>query len=108
MHQFSGKQQHLRLGAEGVEEFARAGKGVDRGDDLLDLAQAEAVLLQDAEAPAHELVVVGLVARRAAELGNAARLRERDPDFGHEDALDIQADNVHFFFFPLFAQAGIV
>ena len=89
------QEDHLRLGAERVEEVLRAGERVDAGDHLPDAAQAEAVLAQDAEPEAHELAVVGLVAGGAAQFGEADRVGERDPDFGDEDALDVEADDVH-------------
>jgi len=47
--------------------------------------------VQDLQPPAHELVVVRLVARRAAQLGDAGLLGDRDPDLGREHALHVQA-----------------
>ena len=61
------------------------------------LRQAEAVLLQNTETPAHELVIIRLVARGARQLGNAALAGKFDPNFGDEHALHIKAGNIHVY-----------
>ena len=81
--------------AQLVQEFLCARQRVDLGDGLLDFLQAEAVLTQNAEAPVHELGVIRLVPGGAAELGDAADLRKRDPDFRDKDALKVKADHIH-------------
>ena len=53
------------------------------------------MLVKDAQAESHELVVVRLVARSALELFDAGRLGERNPDFRNEHAFQVKADNVH-------------
>jgi len=53
------------------------------------------VLREQADAQLHQTVVVGLVARRAGELGDAGALRELDPDFGDEHAFEVEADHLH-------------
>ena len=84
-----GQDDDLGLFAERVEELLRAFEGLDGGDDLLDLFQAETVLFQQVDAVFHELVVVRLIAGGALELGDAGGLRERDPDLRDDDALHI-------------------
>ena len=85
----------LRERAQLVEELAGAGQRLERGDDLLDVLDPQAVLAQDVDAVLHELVVVGLVAGGALELGDASSLGELDPDLGREHAFHIQAGDVH-------------
>ena len=51
---------------------------------------AEPVALEQVEAVAHQDVVVGLVAGRAAQLLDAGALGDGDPDLGEQDALDVQ------------------
>jgi hypothetical protein len=48
------------------------------------------VPVEDREPRLHQLVVVGLVARGAAQLRDAGALGDVDPDFGHEYALEIE------------------
>ena len=89
------EEDHLRLGAEGVEERLRPRQGVDAGDRLPDAREAEPAFAQDAEAEPHELAVVRLVARRAPQFRHAHGVGERDPDFGDEDAFDVETHDVH-------------
>ena len=53
------------------------------------------VLREEVEAETHELVVVGLVARGTVEFGNSGHFGEGDPDFGDEDAFEVEAEHVH-------------
>ncbi len=53
------------------------------------------MLVQQVEAVAHQLVVVGFVARGARERLDSGLLGERDPDFGDEDPFEVEADDVH-------------
>jgi ATP-dependent 26S proteasome regulatory subunit len=78
-----------------VEEVARAGHRPHAADHGLDVGELQPVLAQQADAVAHQLVVVGLVARGAAELGDAGALGERDPDLGDEHAFEVEADDLH-------------
>jgi two-component system response regulator QseB len=55
----------------------------------------EPVFGEDGEAVLHQLVVVRLVAGRAAKLRNAGARGEFDPDFGDEDAFKVEADDLH-------------
>ena len=82
-------------GSELIQKLLRARQGVDGGDHVLDLLEAEAVFLQNAETPAHELVVIGFIACGAAKLGDAACLRKGDPDLGDQYALQIKACDIH-------------
>ena len=89
-------QDHsLHFCAQRIQEFPGAGKRIDLGDHLLHFPQAEAVLFQCGDTPAHELVIVGFVSRGAAQFGNAAFFRKGDPDLRRKDAFHIQAYNVH-------------
>jgi hypothetical protein len=90
-----GEDDDLVILAQLVEEGARARHRAHFGDHLLDVRQAELVLAQDVQAVLHQLVVVRLVARRAAQLGNAGALGEFDPDFGDEDTFEVEADDLH-------------
>ena len=45
--------------------------------------------------PAHQLVVVGLVARGAAQLGDAGALGDVDPDLGDEHAFEVETRDDH-------------
>ncbi|MBM4247344.1 MAG: transporter substrate-binding domain-containing protein, partial [Deltaproteobacteria bacterium] len=49
------------------------------------------MLVEDLDPAAHELVVVGLVARRAAQRPDAGLLRDVDPDLGNEDPFEVEA-----------------
>ena len=84
--------------AQRIEEFAGALHWANRGDYILNLGQAKSMFAQDVQTEVHELIVVGLVARRSLKLGNAARLGERDPNLG--DTFQIQANHVHRTSFP--------
>ena len=56
---------------------------------------AEPVLVEDLQAAAHQDVVIGLVAGRAAQRVDARALGDVDPDLGHEHALEIQTRDNH-------------
>ena len=79
--------------AELVEELLGAGQGLHRADDLVDVGQLETVLVEDFEPPAHELVVVRLVAGRAPEGIDSGLLGKGDPHLGDEDSFEIEADD---------------
>ena len=61
----------------------------------LPVALAQAVPGQRPDAPAHQLVVVGLVARGARELLDPGFSRDGHPDLGDENPFQAEADNVH-------------
>ena len=86
---------HLGLRAQVVQELLGAGNGLDVGDDFLDLRQAHAVTAQHVQAELHELVVVGLIARGAHQVGDACLLRERDPDLRCQHAFQVQTYDIH-------------
>jgi len=86
-----GEDDDLRAVAQPAEEPCRSGHRPHSLDDALDLAEGDALLVEDAEAVAHELVVVGLVARRPAERFDAGALGDVDPDLRNEDAFEIEA-----------------
>ena len=89
------EDDHLGHGAQLIQKLLGPGQGVDLGDGGLDLLQTQSVLLQDAQTPAHELVVVGLIPGGALELRDAALFRKGDPDFGDQNALHIQTYDIH-------------
>jgi hypothetical protein len=74
-----------------TQALQRAVERLHGADHRLDVRQPEPVLVEDCEAPAHQLVVVGLVARRAAQRRDARALGDVDPDLGHENALQVEA-----------------
>ncbi len=82
-------------GPQGVEEILGAGFGAHLGDDLLDVGQAQLVLLEQIQAVLHQLVVVGLVAGGATQFGDAGARREFDPDFRDEDTFEVETDELH-------------
>ena len=89
-------QNHdLGKAPELVEELLCARHRINRRDGLLNLLEPEAVLLQNVNAVAHQLVVVRLVPCCAAKFRDARSLRKRNPDFGNQHALQIQANNIH-------------
>ena len=85
-----GEQHDLCPGPQLVEELGRARQRRQLGDDLGDRRHAEPVALEQVEAVPHQDVVVGLVARRAAQLLDAGALGDGDPDLGQQDALDVE------------------
>ena len=89
------QDEDLIARAQVVEEFACAGQRPHALDHALDVCEREAVLREQLDAKAHQPVVVGLVARRARQLGNARPARELDPDLGNENAFQIEANHLH-------------
>jgi hypothetical protein len=90
-----GQDHHLVVLAQRVEETARTVHRPHRGDDLLDLRQAQAVLGKDAEAVLHQRVVVRLVTGGTTERRDTGAFGEFDPDFGNEDTFEIETDDFH-------------
>ena len=90
-----GEDDDLVVAAQGVEEILGAGHRAHVGNHLLDVGQAELVLLQQVQPVLHQLVVIRLVARGAAQFGNAGALGEFDPDFGDEHAFEVETDELH-------------
>lgn len=90
------EDDHLGLLPQGIQELPGTGQGVDGGDDLLDLLQSQAVLLQNAQPPVHQLVVIRLIPGGALQLRNPAGLCKGDPDLRDQHAFHIQTDCVHF------------
>ena len=101
-HQRSGKlckgiadDNNLRHGAQRVQKFPCTGQRIDFCNGLLNGGQPQSVLLQNAEAPPHQFIIIGLIPRGALQFRNAAGLRERNPDFRHQNAFQIQTNDVH-------------
>ena len=89
-------QDDLGEGAELIQELSCAGERLDLCDGILDLFEAETVLLQDAKSPIHQLVVVRLITRRAFQLGDPAGFRKCDPDLGNQYAFYIKTSYIHY------------
>ncbi len=88
-----GQNYDLRERAEFVEKFLAAGQGMQRADDFLDLRKRDAVLVEDADAIIHQLVVIRFVARGAAQFGNLGFLGDGDPDFRRQHAFHVQRND---------------
>ena len=56
---------------------------------VLYVRKLEPVLCKQVKPVVHELVVVWLVSRSAAEFRYSSRLRERNPDFGYKDSFKV-------------------
>ena len=54
------------------------------------------MFLQEVDAVVHKLVEVGLVARGAAQLGDADLVGECDPYLGDQHAFHVKTDYCHF------------
>ena len=80
---------------QGVQKLLGPGERVDPGDGRLDLPDPKAVLLQNVQTPAHQLVIIGLIPGGPLQLGDAAGLGEGDPDLRDQNALHIQTNNIH-------------
>ena len=87
------QDHHLVVGAQPGEKIVRAVERTHAANDGLDVGELQPVLLEDRDAVAHQLVVVGLVARGDAQRLDAGRLRDVDPDLRHEHAFEVQARN---------------
>src|SRR6266540_466538 len=90
------QDDHLEARPEPCQEVLRAVERRHRGDHVLDILQGKLALIQDLEAPLHEHIVVRLVSRCQAQLGDLCLLGHADPDLGHEDALQIKTRHDRF------------
>ena len=88
-----GKDDDLHERAQFIQKFPAAGQRPQRANDLLDVGQLQAVLVQDGEASAHELVIIRLVARGAAQFRDAGLFGDGNPDFRRQHALHVQGDD---------------
>ena len=68
------QNNHLGGGPQLVQKRLGAGQRINLGDGVLDLLEPQAVLLQDAQPPGHQLVVIRLIPGGAPQLRNAAGL----------------------------------
>jgi len=101
-----GEDDDLGEGAQLAEEIQRAGQGAQGGDDFLNVRQLQSALVEDFDAAAHEFVVIGFVACGAAQIGDVGFFGDGNPDFGDEDALQIQDDNCLFHAGKLFRKGA--
>ena len=88
-----GENHHLDAAAEFVEELGGAGERRETADDVLDFREGDAVAVEDVDAVEHQLVVIGLVPRGAAQFGQAGAFGDGDPDFRREDAFHVEGDD---------------
>jgi hypothetical protein len=79
--------------AQPGEEVARPLERAHAPDHGLDVAQVQAMGVEDGDAVAHQLVVVRLVAGGDAQRLDAGGLGDVDPDLRDEDAFQIEADD---------------
>ena len=84
------EEDDLGLGPQLVEELAGAGERDEAADDLGDQRHRQVVRCQQVEAVSHQRVVVGFVARRAAQPVDPGAFGDGDPDLRHEYPLDIE------------------
>ena len=77
-----------------IKKFLSSRQRIDLLDRSLDFPKTEPMLFQYAESPLHELVIVRLIAGRAAKFGDSAGLRKRDPDLRNQYTFHIKADNI--------------
>ena len=89
------ENDRLRDAAQLVKKRFCPRQRVNFRNGILNLLQSESVLSEDIETPAHELIIIRLVPRRALQLRNSAGLRKRDPDFRNQNAFQIQTHNMH-------------
>ena len=88
-----GQNDDLHDRAQFIQKFLAAGQRLERADDFLDVRELDAVLVQDADAVAHQLVVIRLVARGAAQFRNPGLLGDGNPDFRRQHAFHVQSHN---------------
>ncbi len=79
-------------------ELERTGEGVERAYDILDVVECEVMLVEDAETHLHEFVVVFNVPGGEFKFLDTSLFRHIDPYFWHEYALEVSANNPHFFY----------
>ena len=85
-----GEDHHLEALPQRVEELPASGQRLQGRDHRLQIRKAQAVLVEDPQPPAHQHVVIGFIAGRPAQLGDAGLLRDGDPDFRHEHPFKVQ------------------
>lgn len=88
-----GKDDDLDKGAEFGEKFGAAGQGPEGVDDGLDVGEFEPVAVEDLEAAGHQFVVVWFVTSGATEFRDAGFLGHGNPDFGNENAFEVEGDD---------------
>ena len=89
-----GQDEDLVPRSQVVEELASPRQRAHVADHALDVGELHAVAIEQFEPEAHQLVVVGLVARRAREFGDPAAFGELDPDLGNEHSFHVEADDL--------------
>ena len=85
----------LREAAELIEKLFCARHRVYGRNGVLNLLKSQAVLLQNIDAVAHQLIVIRLISGGTLELRNARRLRKCNPDLRNQYTFKIQANNIH-------------
>src|SRR5262249_23650046 len=90
-----GEDDDGRKLTQPVEKTLRAVESLDRIDRALDVRELQAMLVEDGDSTAHELVIVGLVACGALERPDARPPCDVDPDLGHEDSFEVETRDEH-------------
>jgi aminoglycoside phosphotransferase family enzyme len=90
-----GEDHHLEALAQPVDEFHRPLQRLQGGDHLLDVAQLQAMFVEDAQTLLHQHVVVRNVPGGRLQGVDTGFFRERDPDFRNQHAFQVKTGNFH-------------
>src|SRR5712692_2149072 len=85
-----GEDDHLAARTQPRQEVLRAVQRRHRGDHALDVLQREPVFFQDLQPPLHQHVIVWLVPRRQAQLGDLRLRGDVDPDLGRQNSFHVE------------------
>src|SRR5437867_998251 len=88
-----GQNDDLREGSKLVEKLLAAGQRAQRGNHGLNVGELQPVPIEQRQAATHKLVVVRLVAGRAAQFGNARLFGDGNPDLRHDHAFEVERDD---------------
>ncbi len=87
------EDDHLGESAQVVEEVLGSLHRDKTADHIGDQAHRQAVVVEEGQAPLHQHVVVRLVARCAAQLGDTGAFGHRDPDLRHQHPFEVEGDD---------------
>jgi len=90
-----GQDHHLETLAQPVDELRRAFQRLQRCDDLLDIGELQAVLVEDAQALLHQYVIVGNVPCGRPERFDSGGLGKGDPDFRNQHTFQVETGYFH-------------
>ena len=88
-----GEDHDLGDRAQSIEEVGGAVERCQPADHVGDLRESQVVGGEQIEPPAHEHVVVGLVAGRAPQCADPRALGDCDPDLGDEHTLEVEGND---------------